>query len=45
MSNQLCGALGCRDDATHRLQTDNHGERVLCREHARDIGGTILEQL
>jgi hypothetical protein len=45
MTDRICGALGCADDATHRLQTDDHGERVLCRDHARDIGGTILERL
>lgn len=45
MSNgQTCGALGCRADATYRLQTDDHGERVVCDDHARDIGGTVVER-
>lgn len=45
MTDRTCGALGCRDDATHRLQTDDHGERVLCVDHARDIGGEVIEFL
>jgi hypothetical protein len=42
--DRLCGALGCTNDATHRLRTDDHGVRVLCETHARDIGGTVVEQ-
>lgn len=45
MSDRTCGALGCSDDATYRLQTDDHGERVLCDDHAHELGGTVVDHL
>ena len=40
-----CGALGCTDAASYRLDTDEYGERVLCNNHAHEIGGTVVDHL
>jgi hypothetical protein len=29
-----CGCLGCREDATTRIDHPRHGERVVCDSHA-----------
>jgi len=40
MTDKTCGALGCRNDATYRIDTDDHGERVVCDDHT--LPGTIV---
>ncbi|ACM56338.1 hypothetical protein [Halorubrum lacusprofundi] len=30
----VCGALGCSDDADVVVDHPNHGERVVCADHA-----------
>ena len=32
----VCGALGCTADATVVINHSEHGERVVCPEHADD---------
>lgn len=31
-----CGALGCSADADVVIDHPEHGERTVCRDHARD---------
>ena len=43
MSNDRnCGALGCRNEASVRTRTDQHGVLVLCNDHAH---GQVVEYL
>ena len=33
----VCGALGCSDDAEVVVDHPDHGERVVCADHADDL--------
>lgn len=45
MSEYICGATGCRNDATHQAETDSYGSRVLCEKHVRILGAEVVDPL
>lgn len=42
-SGQFCVCIGCRDEAEYVIDHDEHGRRVVCRDHVREyrIIGTV----
>lgn len=34
MSERICGALGCRDDAVYHIEHPKAGRLVVCTRHA-----------
>jgi len=41
-SGPFCGAFGCPNEAVARINHPEHGERVVCEDHA-DAGEVIAD--